>query len=187
MNDEGDGTARLPGPPIEPPPAYSTAYAEIVGDEDDLINMVAYCLYKKQKREFIIKNGLPFSDQRVRHYHDDLSGERIDTLRVAARARLQAYANIIQESVRAEEGEDIRRGTIVATLTSALDASHRQVISTVKNETAWWKAVLYSIVGGFALGLIIVAASRMGFMNPFDALPAKTSPAKTSQAPPGNP
>ena len=181
-DDAGDGRARLPGSPTESPPAYSTAYAEIVGDEDDLIDMIAYCLYKKQKREFIIRNALPFSDQRVRHYHDDLSGERIDTLRVAARVRLQAYANVIQESVRAEEGEDIRRGAIVSTLTSALDARHRQVIGTLKSETAWWKAVLYSIVGGFALGLIIVAASRMGFMNPFDALPAKTG-----QAAPGKP
>ncbi len=158
-----------------PAPDYSTAYAEIIGEDDSLINLIAYCLYKKQKREFIVKNGLPLNDQRVRQYHDDLSGERIETLRVAARVRLQVYANFIQEAVRAEESEDIRRGTIVADLTSKLEHSHRQIIDTVKSETIWWKAVLYAIIGGFALGLIIVAASRMGFMNPFEALPAKSA------------
>ncbi len=116
-------------------PEYSTTYAEIVGNEDDLINMIAYCLYKKQKREFIIRNKLAFGDQRVRHYHDDLSAERIDTLRVAARVRLQIYANLIQEAVRAEESEGIRQGVIIRDLTSAFDTHCRTIISTVKSET----------------------------------------------------
>ena len=62
MADERDDGRASPAPT----PEYSTAYTEIIGDNDDLISMIAYCLYKKQKREFIIKHRLAFNDPRVR-------------------------------------------------------------------------------------------------------------------------
>ena len=98
MVDEHDGSQSSAAPPASSP-EYSTAYNEIIGGSDDLISMIAYCLYKKQKREFIIKHRLAFNDPRVRHYHDDLNNERITTLRVTAEARLRAYADTIQNAV----------------------------------------------------------------------------------------
>lgn len=181
MGGDQEPAGKYEGPTPEPPNSdYSTAYEEIIGDNDDLINMIAYCLYKKQKREFIVRHRLPFSDPRVRKYHDDLNAERISTLRVTAEARLRAYADTIQDAVVADVGDEIRTGTIVKELSEQLDKVERSLTTTVKRETVWWKAIIYAVIGGFALGLIIVAASRMGFMNPFDALPAQ----KASTTPP---
>ena len=92
---------------------HSDAFEKFIADKpDDLEGMIAYALYKKQKREFISKKGLSSDDIRIKEYHLDLNDSRIEMLRETAQNMLNSYAATIVEITR----EDIYKNVIEGVL-----------------------------------------------------------------------
>lgn len=153
---------------------YSDAYDKLIPEDGDLVGSLAYAIYKKQKREFIIQNGLSRDDERVRHYHHDLQPARIEALRQVAISQLQEYASKISEQILEAEREAARSAEMVSTI--LVDSEEqRQRIQDKLNElskqvitgTAWWKNILWSVIGGFMFALVLTAAQMVQWSNPF--------------------
>lgn len=137
---------------------YSDAYSKLIKDDDDLRGIIAYALYKKQKREFILRNALKSDDPRVVNYHHDLHEERIGSLKAAAEKKLQTYAEEILEKARDQELQEYAEG-----------AQYLMIQSAISSATAWWKAVIYSVLAAFVFGLVLSAARVVQWTNPFNA------------------
>ena len=131
---------------------YSDAYDKLILDDRDLVGSLAYAIYKKQKREFIIRNELNHDDQRVRDYHHDLQDARIKGLRQFAESQLEEYAAKISEEILDQEREAARAGEIVNTILVDSDGK-RQLIQIgldalskqIRAGTVWWKSVVWSL------------------------------------------
>jgi glutaredoxin 2 len=157
---------------------YSDAYDKLILDDGDLVGSLAYAIYKKQKREFITRNGLAHDDKRVRDYHHDLQDARVEGLRQFAESQLQEYASKISAQILDAEREAARAGEIVSTLLVDSD-DKRQVIQKeldalskqIRTGTAWWKNILWSVIGGFRFALVLTAAAMIQWTNPFGNAP----------------
>lgn len=156
------------------PVGYSDAYDKLICEDGDLVGSLAYAIYKKQKREFIIKNGFSRDDERVLHYHHDLQSARIEGLRQFAESQLQEYANRISAQILDEEREAARSGEIVSTILVDSDEKRQRIqngldhLSTlIRTGTAWWKNILWSVIGGFMFALVLTAAAMIQWSNPF--------------------
>ncbi|WP_156427944.1 hypothetical protein [Thiohalocapsa sp. ML1] len=159
---------------------YSDAFAKIIRDDDDLIGSLAYAIYKKEKREFIVAHNLERDDPRVVGYHHDLNGTRIEGLRIAAEAKLTDYAGVIEQNLREGVQWDEAHQLVLANtnervedLKDVIDRVKRDllqntgsILTEVKSSTAWWKSVIWSTIGGFALGLALTLANVIQWTNP---------------------
>lgn len=149
------------------PSAHSHAYESLVENPDDIVGMIAYCAYKAQKRELCMKHSLQRDDPRVAQYHFDLNDGRIGSLRNDATVTLRNYSNSLIGKYDSDERQKIVQ-----------DVFLREIKYEVRRGTSWWKAIIYSAIGGAVLGFVIIGAAKLGFMNPFSAFAEQQTVAK---------
>lgn len=125
------------------PPArartYSTAFDSLVAStetDSDIVGLLAYALYKRDKRELALDGSL--DEEHLRNHHKTLTSGLLSQYRESALRQLESYANEVVE--RAEP--EIQAAARVQEIDHARDA----VIAQVKNSTAWWLSILWNVI-----------------------------------------
>jgi hypothetical protein len=153
---------RPPGPPTElrvPPPREVPAagprpanrvYEHLVEGDDDVIGLVAYALYKQDKRDWLATwrrqhSGEPTDDQIDAFIATQMSFGQRDRYRVAARQVLDAYAATVV---------DVERPAIVQ---GAVSQRIESAATRVENASRWWRQLPAAFIGALLFAVIIVA------------------------------
>lgn len=169
-----------------PEGGYSDAFSKFVTAENDLAGALAYAFYKQQKREFIVRNNLPFDHERVRQYHCDLNGTRIAQLREFAEMKLAEYTEIVADQTTEELRAEVAEGFVIDELNKH-DQRLEDLLQLTKttNEnvlsgTRWWKSLLAGVAASFVFGLVLTWAKVIDWTNPLTSKPPaqETSPPK---------
>jgi hypothetical protein len=134
---------------------YSKAFERLVrpgeaGDDGDLVGLLAYAYYKRDKRELVLTGELP--DELLRDHYKTLTSGLIEQYRESALRRLEAYAQTVVATVEPE----IREGTRTEAITSAKN----EVIAAVQNSTTWWLAILWNVLAwliSLAITFLVIA------------------------------
>lgn len=74
-------------PPVRP---HNPVYETLVVD-DDLVGMIAYAIYKKAKREWVL-TASPTADEQARYYNM-ITPTQLDLYRSKVEAKLATFAN----------------------------------------------------------------------------------------------
>lgn len=163
---------------------YSDAFGKFFETEDDIAGAYAYALYKKQKREFIVRNGLSPDHERVRNYHCDLNESRVNLLRELAESKLNERLDNVVEAVEDSLREELlnsllvdglkRQEVEIANLSEQHSLMTEKVIRSIddtKSEiisgTKLWKSVLAGVVASAVFGLVLTWAKVIDWTNPF--------------------
>jgi hypothetical protein len=146
------------------------AYEQLVSGDDDLIGLIGYALYKKDKRDFYIswqeQHGSPPQSDHVKAFTASVLtlGQQL-RYRTAARDMLDAYAKTVSDA----EKPLIERGAV----TERFEQAARKVEESIR----WYRQIPAGIVAGlvFAVVLIAVAAllgyADVGSMARLDRMP----------------
>lgn len=147
---------RADPPPSGPAPRGTEArrpagplYAHLVEGEDDVIGLVAYALYKRDKREFLAnlqkqRGNPPTPDQLDAFTASVLTAGQRDRYRASARQVLDAYAGVAVEA---------ERPTIVETAVSGrVERAARRIEATGR----WWRLVLAAFAGAALFAAAVV-------------------------------
>ncbi len=127
-------------------PAYSRAFDKLAGDDpENIVNLVAYALYKKGIWETVALGSSP-----TPRPNRDPSPTEVNVYREAAEQRLQAFATTAIE----EAAPGIREFET----SRAIASSKSEIIAAVAARTSWWPAFLVN-VGAWILSPI---SSLMG-------------------------
>ncbi|MFS0824993.1 hypothetical protein [Pseudomonas phoenicis] len=91
--------------------SYNFIYTELVKSEDDILEIIAYSLYKRQKIEFVksfeARHGRAPADTDLSHFHEVSNSEfQLQAYRNQADKLAQDFLTITLET-RAEELENI--------------------------------------------------------------------------------
>ena len=167
--------------PAELTPDYSDAYEKIIGNNGrDLSSMIAYALYKGQKREFIIRNGLKSNDPGVINYHKDLNSMRIEGLKIEANALLERYTIDIEGQISEADRELAIEHAITTNVTSHVSGEAAKISKLIEKSTGAWKSIAFSALGSFAFGVFITFAIIIRGANPFAPWLENSSPSAAS-------
>jgi hypothetical protein len=148
----------------------SRAYEQLVSGDEDLIGLIAYALYKKDKRDFYIswseQHGGPPQTEHVRAFTATVLtlGQQL-RYRTAARDMLDAYAKTVSDA----EKPLIEKGAV----TERFEDAARKVEESVR----WYRQVPAGIVGGLILAVVLVlVAGVLGYakVGPFSNLEQTT-------------
>jgi hypothetical protein len=158
---------------------YNNVYERLVRDQHDLVGAVAYALYKADKREYIRRNTLGATDEKVLDYHHQIGEQVLDGLRLRAVQALSSYT--------ATAAVEAATAATQKAQAPAFDEIKRQVV-TVADQTKFWSAVSARSVALGILMLIFIALDRNG-MNPLAPILPKpgeikavdTKPAETEK------
>jgi hypothetical protein len=101
------GREQVPYPQSDPPRQYSEIYEKLVkNDDQDLVGMVAYALYKQSKREWLMQyeqsHGATPSPEEERVFVSAYTRHELDRLREQAKSMLSAYANYVIDQAAPE-------------------------------------------------------------------------------------
>lgn len=168
---------------------YSDAYEKIIGkDVRNLSSMIAYAIYKGQKREFIIRNNLKSDDPAISNYHKDLNSMRIDGLKMEADTLLERYSLAIEEELSELDRQEAIEHEIVKSVSDHVSSELTNLKTVITESTSAWKNIGYSVAGSFVFGVILTAAILLRGANPFAPWLEKTDPSVASQPaiPPAN-
>ena len=140
----------------EGPPSgrtYNEIYEKLVRDEDDLVGMIAYALYKQSKREWILgqedRNARPTTEDEERLFVSSYTAFDLGRLRDQAEEMLSAYAAYIIE----QETPKIREDAQQTHLITRVDATLQQVAA----QSAWWRQVGAGVLGAFGYSIALLA------------------------------
>lgn len=125
--------------PRVPEPAFSTAFDRLVGDHDteiDIVGLLAYALYKRDKRELAVSKAV--DDQMLRQHYKTLTSGLQSQYRDSALRLLEDYSNAVVS--RAEP--EIMAGARIAQIESA----KADIVSEVKSSTAAWKSIVWNVI-----------------------------------------
>lgn len=152
-----------PGPPAElrvPPrvdmPASggrrptNQVYEHLVEGDDDVIGLVAYALYKQDKRDWLATwrrqhSSEPTDDQIDAFIATQMSFGQRDRYRVAARQVLDAYAHV---------AVDVERPVITQ---AAVSQRIETAATRVENAGRWWRQLPAAILGGLFVAVVLAA------------------------------
>jgi hypothetical protein len=143
-----------------------SAYNRLVGDAPDVVNMVAYAMYKTTKREWIIENRP--TDSEVAAHFKTLTVSQIDLYREQARSKLlgfaEAYLNEVAPTLKQE-------------------GAHSAIVAEVKRQQSWIVNIVCNIAASivfavmlYILGLIYLSPGIPDFVN--RGAPASSVPVK---------
>ncbi|MCM1356471.1 MAG: hypothetical protein NC212_08720 [Staphylococcus sp.] len=142
--------------------SYNFIYKKLVTDDNDLIGLIAYGLYKQHKIEFI---------RSYRESHNDSDPSESDceafALSSCAPTQLKQYRDsaetLLQQITLEATREEIKsfednmlhqyRSEIEKALTSR-NLSDAISSAVEKSQPEWWLSVLWSVVGAFVFSLI---------------------------------
>jgi hypothetical protein len=128
----------------------SRAYEQLVSGDDDLIGLIAYALYKKDKRDFYInwieQHGGPPQPDHVRAFSASVLtlGQQL-RYRTAARDMIDAYAKTVSDA----EKPLIERGAV----TERFETAARKVEDSIR----WYRQIPAGIVAGLVFAVVVIA------------------------------
>lgn len=128
---------------------HNRAYEQLVSGDDDLIGLIAYSLYKKDKRDFYIswteQHGSAPQADHVRAFSSTVLtlGQQL-RYRTAARDMIDAYAKTVSDA----EKPLIEKGAV----TERFEEAARKV----EESTRWYRQVPAGIVAGIILALVLI-------------------------------
>lgn len=170
---------------------FSTLFQRLVTGSDDLVGMVAYGIYKQEKRDWIIRFRQQHqkrpTDSEVEAFNDHYSDAALQRFRSEAESMMLDFAEVIVDS-RAPEIKKRARVEGFEKVETAITAAAADVKQHVDKQTnpAW--SVFWNVVAWvFTLAITIAAAGALLLPNIVDRLaerlvtkevPAATQPAK---------
>jgi len=138
-------------------PQYSRAFDNIVQDEDDVVGLLAYALYKRAIREDAQEGRRSSGDGR------NPSRTVVETYRRAAEMTL---SEVIQNSL-----EQARPELQVSAALDAVDGARSDIIEHVTRRTNWLPALVTNVVAwAFTLLIATLLLSSLGRPSPEEAV-----------------
>ncbi len=128
---------------------HNRAYEQLVSGDDDLIGLIAYSLYKKDKRDFYIgwqeQHGSPPQADHVRAFSATVLtlGQQL-RYRTAARDMIDAYAKTVSDA----EKPLVEKGAV----TERFETAARKVEESIR----WYRQIPAGIVAGIILAVVLV-------------------------------
>lgn len=145
--------------PAEAPAVHKT-YSAIVQDPHDLVGLIAYSLYKRQKLDFVeahqSEHGCkPTADELKVLYQLVNMPDQIEALRTRSATLLEQVTEVVLEEAVQEMQKDFQ-----AKLTSELKAT--------KN---FWRAVGENVVANLVAGALVILALVLFYLSQVDVVP----------------
>lgn len=139
------------------PPLYNFIYSQLVRDSDDLVGLVAYSLYKREKIEFITKfktdNGADPTEADLRVFHVTTNTDgRLKGFRDQAEGLLASFSTEILEN----QAEDLQ------------NEYQQQLIQELKSAQPFWRGVWQNLAASVltlalvALLFVVIWSIRIG-------------------------
>jgi hypothetical protein len=128
---------------------HNRAYEQLVSGDDDLIGLIAYSLYKKDKRDFYIgwqeQHGSPPQADHVRAFSATVLtlGQQL-RYRTAARDMIDAYAKTVSDA----EKPLVEKGAV----TDRFETAARKVEESIR----WYRQIPAGIVAGIILAVVLI-------------------------------
>lgn len=148
----------------EAPKGHNPVFESLVGDGSNLVGMIAYSIYKKCKREWIVQNN-PTPD-RIADYHETITPTALELYKNEAESRLAGFA----ESIMQTSADSFRREGANNEIVKAVKASNVETIGEVKRQQNFWKNLGVNLAGSlvfafalFLFGLIVFAPGPVDF------------------------
>ncbi|RJF86783.1 hypothetical protein D3874_06925 [Oleomonas cavernae] len=125
------------------------------GDDTDLTGLVAYALYKQNKRAWITdrleRNSLYPSPQQVDEHVQSYTDMQISMFRDRARETLFQFADRLLE----QNTESIKQ-----------EARGEAIVQEVKRQGGFWRTVGVNAMAGAVIGLAVVVIYVLAYSNP---------------------
>jgi hypothetical protein len=135
------------------------AYEQLVSSDDDLIGLIAYSLYKKDKRDFCIgwseQHGNAPTAEHVRAFSASVLtlGQQL-RYRTAARDMIDAYAKTVSDAEKPLIEKE------------AVTERFEDAARMVEEATRWYRQIPAGIVAGIVLAAALIAvASALGYAD----------------------
>jgi hypothetical protein len=130
---------------------HNRAFEQLVSGEDDLIGLIAYSLYKKDKREFYIgwleQHGAPPQADHVRAFTATVLtlGQQL-RYRTAARDMIDAFAKTVSDS----EKPLIEK--------AAVTERFEQAARRIEDSSRWYRQIPAGVVAAVAFAALLFLA-----------------------------
>lgn len=136
---------------------YNYIYSKLVKDDNDLVGLIAYALYKQHKIEYIESfkadnnNTDPTDKDFESFYVGSCTASSLNSYRDEAQQLLEKLTlAAAREDINEFENEMLRN-------------YKREIADAVKsNQPKWWSSVIYSVIGAFVFSIIIAISSFLG-------------------------
>jgi hypothetical protein len=144
---------------------YSKAFERLVKlddpADDDLVGLLAYATYKRDKRDYAL-SGENSEDDLKTHYKL-LTPGLIEQYRANAFRRLEIYGEQVVLSAEPEIQERTR--------TEAITGSKDEIIRSVRDSTKWWLSIVLNVVAWLiSLAITFLVAVGSGKIS-FNIIP----------------
>lgn len=145
---------------------FSQAFQKLVKNDGDIVGMIAYCLYKQQKQEFVERLAKRYRtisrrSPRVEAFHGDFFHDsQINHLRDIADLRLTTYVKAFTDEAKNEAYREIAvdKGRSV---TAGQSSDRSKTVST------WIFGVSTSIAAAIILGVFVDLDEHFPSVDPF--------------------
>lgn len=136
---------------------YSNIFSRLVEDENDLIGLIAYGLYKQHKIEFI-------KSYKSQHPEDEPTDEDCEAFAIASCTEIQlnqyrdSAENLLQRLTleAAREEIDVFEGDMLRQYQEEIRNAVKEV------QPKWWHSVLWSLLASFVFSLIVAIGFFLG-------------------------
>lgn len=136
---------------------YNFIFSKLVHDENDLVGLIAYALYKQHKIEFI-------ESFKATHGGIDPDDEDLDSfcLSSCTPSSLNSYRDEAQSLLEKLTLEAAKEE--ISNFQNDMLLNYRQEIENAvkNNKPKWWNSVLCSLIGAAAFSLLIALGSYLG-------------------------
>ncbi len=145
----------------EPVPerAYSNAFDRLVSLDDtneDIVGLLAYALYKRDKRDLARSGDL--DPDHIRNHHKTLTPGLLSQYRESALRHLESYSADVVLSAKPEIEEEARIESILA--------AQNRVIEVVMERTSGGMAVVLNVVAWLiSLAITFLVAFSSGYLK----------------------
>ncbi|MBD5351356.1 MAG: hypothetical protein HDR86_00820 [Bacteroides sp.] len=144
---------------------YNDIFSQLVGDENDVVGHIAYCIYKREKVQYVLN----FKKEKAR----DPYNTELELYHSACRQRVEGYrvqaSQILGEFMEAAIGQTIKR------VERDCRMRHAEMLQSIvdplippKGVKPYMNGVSQSIVGSFLFSLIAATIIFMAVYKGFD-------------------
>jgi hypothetical protein len=140
---------------------YSKAFDKHVKHPDDLVGLLAYVIYKAEKRARIIEgkeNGSPLTDEQISQFEVWLcSSEQVQQRRMQALTRLNTFVSTELKKILPNY-EQAWHATFIAELESQIKALKEQLKepSPGRKSIAWLFSIFQNVLANFVFVVLIL-------------------------------
>jgi hypothetical protein len=142
-----------PGSELGTPRHYSEIYEKLVqSDDDDLVGLIAYSLYKQSKREWLVRYEREHrrhpTDGEERIFVSAFTANELKRLREQATNMLSAYAAYVIEQERPGLVEQARQDHLIVLVDERL--------VEMRAQGRWWRQMVAGVLGAFAYSVLLL-------------------------------